>query len=192
MRVFLRSGAGGAVMAVHQLAAHFAQMRAGQANQPLIIAFGQPLRLELGMGNVAIRAHISAGEQLAQAAVARFVAHQEHGAEWLLRIVRIRHPHIRPYHRLDARATAGFVEFHQAKRVHQIADAQRGQAESGGFLHQLFDAQSAVGDGKFGMLAQGDVNRGGHISGLRRGLGYALSGSLIENRKGVHCTANGC
>ena len=65
MRVFLRSGAGGVVMTVHQLAAHFAQMRAGQANQPLIIAFGQPLRLKLSMGNVTIRAHISAGEQLA-------------------------------------------------------------------------------------------------------------------------------
>ena len=155
-------------MAVHQLAAHFAQMRTGKTNQPLIIALSQPLRLQLGMGNVAVRTHISTGEQLAQAAVARFVAHQEHGAEGLLRIVRIRHPHIRPYHRLDARATAGFVEFHQAERVHQIADAQRGQAESGSLLHQLFDAQRAVGDGKFGVLAQGDVNRGGHSSGLRR------------------------
>ena len=155
-------------MAVHQLAAYFAQMRAGKANQPFVAVFGQPLRLQLGMSNVAIRAHISAGKQLAQAAVARFVAHQEHGAEGLLRIVRIRHPHIRPHHRLDARATAGFVEFHQAERIHQIADAQRGQAESSSFFHQLFDAQSAVGDGKFGVLAQGDVNRGDHISGLRR------------------------
>ena len=152
-------------MAVHQLAAYFAQMRAGKADQPFVAAFSQPLRLQLGVGNIAVRAHISAGEQLAQAAVARLVAHQEHGAEGLLRIVRISHPHIRPHHRLDARATAGFVEFHQAERIHQIADAQRGQAESGGFLHQLFDAQSAVGDGKFGVLAQGDVGGGGHVSG---------------------------
>ena len=112
-------------MAVHQLAAHFAQMRTRKTNQPFVAAFGQPLRLQLGVGNIAIRAHISAGEQLAQAAVARLVAHQEHGAERLLRIVRICHPHIRPHNRLDARATAGFVEFHQAECVHQIADAQR-------------------------------------------------------------------
>ena len=65
MRVFLRGGAGGVVMAVHQLAAYFAQMRARKANQPLIITLSQPLRLQLGMGNIAIRAHISAGEQLA-------------------------------------------------------------------------------------------------------------------------------
>ena len=64
-RVFLRGGLGGFFVAVEQIGAHFAIMRAREADQAAVVALGQPALAQLGMVDIAVFAHISGGEQFA-------------------------------------------------------------------------------------------------------------------------------
>ena len=127
-RVFLRRRPRRFGVAVHQVCAHFAVMRARQADKAAVVALGQPCLPQLGMIDVAVFADIGSGNQLTQAQIAAVVFYNQHGAERFVGRGGVFNPYIRCGHRFDTGTAAGFVEFYQAEGVHQVAHAQCGQA----------------------------------------------------------------
>ena len=114
------------------------------------------------MMDIAVFADIGLRQKLAQAQIARIVADNQHGAKGLVGRIRIAYPHVRRADGLNSCTAAGFIEFHQAEFVHQIADAQSRQTVFLRFGNQFFNPHHTVGNREFGMQAQGDIGRLGH------------------------------
>ena len=138
-------------IAVQQIHAHFAVMRAAQTNQAAVVTVFQPFGIEFRMMDIAVFADISRRQKLAQAQIARIVADNQHGAERLVGRIRIAYPHVRRADGLNPCAAAGFIEFHQTEFVHQIADAQSRQTVFLRFGDQFFNPHHTVGNRKLGM-----------------------------------------
>ena len=142
------------------------------------------------MMDIAVFANIGLRQKLAQAQIARIVADNQHGAKGFVGRIRIAYPYVRRADGLNPCTAAGFIEFHQAEFVHQIADAQSRQTVFLRFGNQFFNPHHTVGNRKFGMQAQGDVGRLGHgkigVNNKRRIVaGLAAKGRLKTKCNGV-------
>ena len=180
-------------IAVQEIHAHFAVMRAAQTNQAAVVAVFQPFGIEFRMMDIAVFADISRRQKLAQAQIARIVADNQHSAERFVGRIRIAYPHVRRSDRLNPRAAAGFIEFHQTEFVHQIADAQSRQTVFLRFGNQFFNPHHTVGNREFGMQAQGDVGRLGHgkigVNNKRRIVAGLEKGRLKRSEAGFQTTS---
>ena len=173
-------------MAVHQIEADFAVMRPRQADQTFVAAFAQPCLFQLRQAAFFLTGE-GAGEQFAQAQIAVVVFNQQKGAEGCVGAVGIFDAYVCADDGFDARSAAGFVEFHQAEPVHQVADAECGQTFRQGFFYQGLQAHRAVGDGVFGMQAQRDVNGIGHGRDFAERFQTASGGAVGRNKYRAYC-----
>ena len=142
------------------MAAHFAHLRARQAQQAAIVALGEPGLVDLRGVFVAVVGFKGGGEQFVQADVALLVAYQQHGTVGLFRLLGVFYAHVCAANGLDACFATGFVEFEQPKGVHQVGERKGGIIFGAGGGNVVSNADDAVGDGEFGVGTKGD---GGHF-----------------------------
>ena len=135
------------------MAAHFARLRARQAQQAAVVALGEPVLVDLWRVFVAIVGFKGGSKQFVQADIALLVANQQHGAIGVFRLLGVFYANICAANRFDACFAAGFVEFEQPKGVHQVGERKGGIVFGAGGGNVVADADDAIGDGEFGMGA---------------------------------------